>query len=102
MVLHTGLRQPQKLAGIMALSGYLPLAASLAAERTTANQQTPIFMAHGLADPVVLLARAEESCSKLEALGYPVQWQTYAMPHSVHPQEISDISRFLQKVLATD
>ncbi|MFZ2738679.1 MAG: carboxylesterase [Burkholderiaceae bacterium] len=100
MVLHTGLRHARKLAGIMALSGYLPLANSLASERTPANQPTPIFMAHGLADPVVLLARAEESRAALEGLGYPVQWQTYPMPHSVHPQEISDISSFLQKVLA--
>ncbi len=100
MVLHTGLRNARKLAGIMALSGYLPLANSLASERTPANQPTPIFMAHGLADPVVLLARAEESRAALEDLGYSVQWQTYPMPHSVHPQEISDISSFLQKVLA--
>ncbi len=102
MVLHTGLRHARKLAGIMALSGYLPLANSLGSERTPANQQTPIFMAHGLVDTVVVLARAEESRSALEDLGYPVQWQTYPMPHSVHPQEIADISDFLQQVLATE
>ncbi len=99
MALHTGLRHPARLAGIMALSGYLPLAGSLAAERHPANQHTPIYMAHGTVDPVVVLARAEDSRKALEALGYPVQWHTYPMPHSVHPQEVADISRFLQTVL---
>jgi phospholipase/carboxylesterase len=99
MALHTGLRHTHKLAGIMALSGYLPLADSLAAERSAANQQTPIFMAHGLMDPVVPVTRAEASRAALQALGYSVQWHTYPMPHSVHPQEIADIGRFLQHVL---
>jgi phospholipase/carboxylesterase len=99
MTLHTGLRHPQRLAGLMALSGYLPLAGSLAAERHAANADTPIFMAHGTADPVVVLPRAEESRAALEALGYAVQWHTYPMPHSVHPREIADISAFLRQVL---
>jgi phospholipase/carboxylesterase len=99
MALHTGLRHPARLAGIMALSGYLPLADTLAAEHHPANFQTPIFMAHGTADPVVLLARAESSRQALAALGHPVQWHTYPMPHSVHPHEVADISRFLQSVL---
>lgn len=99
MTLHTGLRHPARLAGLMALSGYLPLAGTVAAERHPANADTPIFMAHGTADPVVVLPRAEASCQALEALGYKVQWHTYPMPHSVHPQEIADISRFLQQVL---
>ena len=99
MALHTGLRHSARLAGIMALSGYLPLASTLAAERHTANAQTPIYMAHGTADPVVVLPRAEASRQALLALGYPVQWHTYPMPHSVHPQEVADISRFLQSVL---
>lgn len=102
MSLHTGLRHPAKLAGIMALSGYLPLAASVAAERSPANQATPIFMAHGTADPVVVLARAEDSRKALASLGYDVQWHTYPMPHSVHPQEVADIGRFLQTVLPRD
>jgi phospholipase/carboxylesterase len=100
MALHTGLRFPHKLAGIMALSGYLPLADRFPTERQTANATTPIFMAHGTQDPVVVLARGEESRNALAALGHPVQWHTYPMPHSVHPQEIKDISRFLQTVLA--
>jgi phospholipase/carboxylesterase len=99
MALHTGLRHPARLAGIMALSGYLPLAGTLAAERHPANQHTPVFMAHGTADPVVVLARAEDSRRALEAMGYPVQWRTYPMPHSVHPQEVADLCRFLQAVL---
>ncbi len=99
MALHTGLRHADKLAGIMALSGYLPLADSVAAERSAANQATPIFMAHGIMDPVVPLMRAETSRTALAGLGYSVQWHTYPMPHSVHPQEIADISRFLQHVL---
>lgn len=101
MALHTGLRHRERLAGIMALSGYLPLASTLAAERSTANQHTPIFMAHGVADPVVVLARAEDSRQALNRLGYAVQWHTYPMPHSVHPQEIADMSDFLQSVLGT-
>jgi len=99
MSLHTGLRHPARLAGIMALSGYLPLAGSVAAERHPANQHTPIYMAHGTVDPVVVLARAEDSRKALETLGYKVLWHTYPMPHSVHPQEVADISRFLQTVL---
>lgn len=99
MSLHTGLRHRARLAGIMALSGYLPLADTLAGERDGANQATPIFMAHGMADPVVPLARAEASQQALTTLGYAVQWHTYAMPHSVHPQEVADIGAFLRAVL---
>ena len=100
MALHTALRHPEKLAGIMALSGYLPLASTLATERSTANASTPIFMAHGTQDPVVQINRAEMSRDVLASLGYQVQWHTYPMPHSVHPKEIADISAFLQSVLA--
>lgn len=100
MALHTGLRHADKLAGIMALSGYLPLADTLAAERKPANAATPIFMAHGTEDPVVPLPRAEASRDALQALGYAVDWHTYPMPHSLHPKEVADISAFLRKVLA--
>jgi phospholipase/carboxylesterase len=99
MTLHTGLRHPARLAGLIALSGYLPLADMLATERHPANFDTPIFMAHGTADPVVVLGRAEAARDALVALGHPVQWHTYPMPHSVHPREIADISAFLQQVL---
>ncbi len=102
MALHTGLRHSARLAGIMALSGYLPLADTLATERHPANFTTPIYMAHGTADPVVPLARAEASRQALLALGHPVQWHTYPMPHSVHPQEVADISAFLQSVLGAN
>jgi phospholipase/carboxylesterase len=101
MALHTGLRLPQRLAGIMALSGYLPLADRLGAERQPANAQTPVFMAHGTQDPVVVIARGEASRDALVALGQPVDWRSYPMPHSVHPNEISDISAFLAQVLGT-
>ena len=99
MALHTGLRLPHRLAGIMALSGYLPLADRFPSERHTANAHTPVFMAHGTQDPVVILKRGEDSRDALKALGHPVQWHTYPMPHSVHPQEIADIAAFLKQVL---
>jgi len=100
MVLHTGLRHPQRLAGILALSGYLPLATALAVERSAANQDTPIFMAHGVSDPMIVLSRAEASRDLLQGMGYAVQWHDYPMPHSVHPAEIEDIGHFLRSVLA--
>ena len=100
MALHTGLRHANKLAGIMALSGYLPLASTLAAERKPANATTPIVMAHGTQDPVVPLPRAETPRAALKALGYAVDWHTYTMPHCAHPQEVADIGAFLRKVLA--
>jgi phospholipase/carboxylesterase len=99
MALHTGLRLPHRLAGIMALSGYLPLADRFATERMQANAHTPIFMAHGSQDPVVVLARGEDSRDALAALGHPVQWHTYPMQHAVHPREIADIAAFLKQVL---
>lgn len=99
MALHTGLRFGHPLAGIMALSGYLPLADSFALERSAANARTPIFMAHGSQDPVVLPARGAASRDLLSGLGYPIEWHTYPMPHSIHPQEVADISDFLTRVL---
>lgn len=99
MTLHTGLRLPAKLAGMMGLSGYLPLIDMADTERHPANADTPIFLAHGTHDPVVALERAEASRTKLTDLGYAVQWHTYPMQHSVCAQEIHDISRFLQSVL---
>ena len=99
MTLHTGLRLPEKLAGMMGLSGYLPLLDLADAERQPANARTPIFLAHGTFDPVVALPRAEASRDKLEALGCDVRWHTYPMPHAVCPQEIDDIRDFLQAVI---
>lgn len=99
MALHAGLRLPQRLAGIMALSGYLPLASTLVAERHPANAHTPIFMAHGSMDTVVAPARGEASRDLLTSLGYPVQWHSYPMAHSVHPREVADLSAFLARIL---
>ncbi len=100
MVLHTGLRHPSRLAGIMALSGYLPLAGELAGQASIANRGLPIYMAHGTADPMIPIARAETSRDGMRALGYPVQWHDYPMQHSVHPRELQDIGQFLRSVLA--
>jgi phospholipase/carboxylesterase len=99
MALYIGLRLPQSLAGILALSGYLPLAMSITLEKHPANQNTPIFMAHGTYDPVVVLDRAQASYALLEKLGYQINWNEYPMEHSVNPEELMDISRFLQTVL---
>jgi len=99
IVLHTALRHPEPLAGVLALSTYLPLAASLEGERTPANAALPIFMAHGRYDDIIPLPRAEQSRQALERLGYAVEWRAYPMPHSVCPQEIADISAFLGRVL---
>jgi len=100
MSLQVGLRYPHTLAGIMALSGYLPLATSLPLERSEANSKTPIFMAHGVWDAVVIPDRAEASVDTLEKLVYSVDWNTYPMEHSLHPDELVDISRFLTMVLS--
>ena len=99
MALHIGLRFPHKLAGIIALSGYLPLAMSLNTEKHSANQNTPIFMGHGMYDAVVVPERAEASYVALEKMGYQVNWNEYPMEHSVNREELMDISRFLQSVL---
>ena len=100
MTLQTGLRHPETLAGLMCLSGYLPLADKTAAERTPASLQTPIFMAHGTADPVVPVARAEQSRDLLAGLGYQVEWHAYRMQHSLCQEEIDAIGAWLKKVLA--
>ena len=98
IALQTGLRQSQPLAGINALSCYLPLADSLARERALASQAVPNFMAHGTSVPIVPLARAIASRDALKAAGYAVEWHQYAMPHSVNEQEIRDIAQFLTRI----
>jgi phospholipase/carboxylesterase len=95
IALAAGLRHAQKLAGIIALSTYLPLADSLATERSAANAAVPIFWGHGTLDPVVVLQRGLDSRAALEALGYHVQWHTYPMPHAVCPDEIADLRRWI-------
>lgn len=99
MALLTGLRQPERLAGIAGLSGYLPLAALTAAEAHAANRATPIFLAHGTQDDVVPLARAEASRDALRALGYEVQWHSYPMAHSLCREEVDALGAFLARVL---
>jgi len=100
MTLQTGLRHPEKLAGMLCLSGYLPLASVAGAERSEASLGTPIFMAHGVQDPVVPFARAEESRKVVEALGYQVEWHAYPMQHTLCLEEVQDISTWIRKVVA--
>mgnify|MGYP001825496668 FL=1 len=99
IVLHTGLRYPQPLAGILALSTYLPLADSLAGEASAANRSVPIMMAHGMQDPVVPVMLALQSRDRLAELGYTVDWHSYAMQHAVCPQEVGDIRAWLSQRL---
>lgn len=100
MALMTGLRHGERLAGIGGLSGYLPLADKTAAERSAANQDVPIFLAHGTRDGVVVLPRATATRDALSAMGYTVDWHEYMMEHSVCPQEITDLEQWLHRVLA--
>jgi phospholipase/carboxylesterase len=99
IALQTGLRHPERLAGIMALSTYIPLAEKLAAEASAANRDVPIFMAHGSYDPLIQLARAEASRDLIRRLGYAVDWHEYPMPHSVCAEELRDIGAWLEQVL---
>ncbi len=100
MALMTGLRHAEPLAGIVGLSGYLPLADTTAAERNPANARTPIFLAHGTRDGVVTVARGAASRDALVALGYEVEWHEYPMEHSVCMEEIADLNAFLLRVLS--
>ena len=95
IALQTALREPRQLGGVLALSTYLPLASTLAAERSAANAGVPIFMAHGTADNVLPLTLGESSRRALEALGYRVEWHAYPMPHSVCLDEIVEIGAWL-------
>jgi len=99
IALQTGLRHPDPLAGVLALSTYLPLADTLEKEASAAARDVPIFMAHGVEDPLIPLARAAQSRDRLSALGYRVEWHEYPMPHSVCAEEIRDIGVWLQRTL---
>ncbi|GAB2849302.1 alpha/beta hydrolase [Pseudoduganella ginsengisoli] len=99
MTLQAGLRHPEKLAGLMCLSGYLPLADKAAAERSAANQDTPIFMVHGTMDPVIPISRATASRDLLARLGYNIEWHDYPMQHSACAEEVQHISAWLKKVM---
>ena len=100
MTLMTGLRHPQRLAGLVALSGYLPLATNTASERHAEQMNLPIFLAHGDADEVVLPARGMAAKVALEQLGYQPQWHGYSMGHEVCMDEIHDIAAFIRQCLA--
>jgi phospholipase/carboxylesterase len=102
MALLAGLRHGRRLAGIAGLSGYLPLAQQTAAERSAANQATPIFLAHGSGDEVVIPVRGEATRDALQALGYAVEWHSYPMGHTVSLEEIRDLNAWLLKVLARE
>jgi phospholipase/carboxylesterase len=99
LALHTGLRHSERLAGILALSGYLPAPRTLAAEAHRGNFATPVFMAHGRLDSVVPLVLAASSKQQLLESGYAVDWHEYPMAHTVCREEIDDISRWLNRVL---
>jgi phospholipase/carboxylesterase len=99
IALHTTLRYPQKLAGVMALSTYLPLKTKLSAEVNPANANTPIFMAHGVHDDIITLDTCKISLKTLQDHHYSVSWHEYNMAHSVCIEEIGDIRGFLKRVL---
>ena len=100
MAIHTGLRHAERLAGIMALSCFVPLADALAAEASAANRETPIFMAHGTQDPLIPMARAQSGRDLLVSHGYRVEWHEYRMPHSVCAEEITEIGNWLRKIVS--
>ncbi|MCO6441572.1 MAG: alpha/beta fold hydrolase [Nitrococcus mobilis] len=100
LALYTGLRYPQRLAGIMGLSTYLPLHQAMAESRAEGNAETPIFMAHGHQDPVLPFELGDYARRWLQARGYPVEWREYAMGHQVCWEEIQAIAAWLQQVLA--
>ena len=102
IALHTALRYPQKLAGVLALSTYLPLKSRLDAEALAANADTPIFMAHGIYDDVISLETCKISLNLLQNRQIPVTWRQYSMAHSVCIEEVDDIRSFLQQVLQQD
>ena len=100
MALQTGLRHPERLAGLLVLSSFLPLPDALAAEASPANRDVPIFMAHGTHDPLIPVSRARDSRDHLLALGYRVQWREYPMAHAVCAEEIADLFEWLRRVLS--
>jgi phospholipase/carboxylesterase len=99
VALHTGLRYPERLAGVMALSTYLVCEDSLEQERSQANRDVPVFQAHGTEDPMVPIERGEAARDRLRELGYEVEWSAYPMAHQVHPDEIRAIGDWLARCL---
>ena len=99
MTFQTGLRQSKPLAGLMALSSYVPMSPMIEVERNAASNSVPIFMGHGITDNIVPLALGKMSRDTLIKLGYEVEWHQYTMPHSVCPEELADIGVWLKRVL---
>ena len=99
IALHVALRYPQPLAGVLALSAYLPLARKLAAEKSEANAFIPVFMAHGADDATLLEALGLSSREAMQRQGYEIEWRSYRMGHSVCAEEIDDINRWLSRTL---
>jgi len=100
VALHAGLRYPQRLAGLLALSCYLPFPSTLAAERSVANSDAPILMCHGRMDPVVPVGMGIEARDALSASGYAVEWREYPMQHEVCAEELAEVARWLRGRLA--
>ena len=100
VALHAGLRYPQRLAGLLALSSYLPFPSTLADRKSAANADVPILMCHGRMDPVVPFAMGTEARDVLEAKGYAVEWHEYPMQHEVCAEELADVARWLRGRLA--
>lgn len=99
IALHTGLRYPARLAGLLILSAYLPLPERLASEASPANRTTPVMMCHGQFDPIIPESAGKHSCQFLQQRGYAVHWHSYPMQHAVCLEEIQDISRWLAEIL---
>lgn len=102
MALQTALRYPERLAGVGALSCYLPLARSLPAEASAANRDVPVFMAHGSHDDLIPVSRAHRSRDRLLEMGFPVAWREYPIPHAVCAEEIRDLATWLRQTFGTD
>jgi phospholipase/carboxylesterase len=98
IALHTGLRYPDQLAGIVALSTYLPTIEQLNTERSAANNDTPIFMAHGIIDPIVAVESGKAAFDKLKSMNYNIKWHDYLMEHSLCAEEIQHISMFINSI----
>ena len=100
IALYAGLRYPEKLAGLLVLSAYLPMPERVASERSNANRTVAIMMAHGIYDPVIPVDAGKQSSELLQQLGYPVTFNTYPMQHAVCLDEIRDIADWLKSCLA--
>lgn len=99
LALHTALRYPRPLAGVMVLSAYLPLQELLAKEMHSVNSRIPLFMAHGFMDTVVSYWIGQQSCTHLQAAGFEVDWHSYPMAHTVSLSELHDIGVWIKNAL---